>query len=315
MGENRRSFIDEFRRSWKTCLVAALVAVLLGASTGVGYLQVRFLGVQGTPTETVRRYLTALAANDSLTALQELADPPADRTLLTDEVLRASHLDAPITDLTVEVTTSTRVPVRFMVGTQRVETVFTVRAEHSRFKVAGGLTKADLTQARSYGVPVLVGGKATTTDVVTLFPGVYPISSGDPRLSFTPGGSVSATDLNGTALFAEQSLSLTDTGLAEIRTVVGASLDACVRETVTEPKGCPFSDPGTYAPGSARWTVLSQSEVTADLTDDVAVVSVTSRLRLTAISAADGKPVSKEIPLDATGTVDVLAESWQIEWK
>ncbi|WP_028708595.1 hypothetical protein [Propionicicella superfundia] len=318
MSRQSAGLLEEFRQSWRTTLIVAVVSCLLGATTGFGYVQLRFIGVTGSPTETVQRYLLAIAQNDSVRALQEVAHRPADTSLLTDEALRSAHLDNPMSGIAVTQTRSPRVPVSFLLGTTRVETVITVTAVEGVFLVDQGLATADLTQARSLGVGIQAGGRGVTADAVPVFPGIYPVTTGDSRLALKPGGYVKAVDVGGTAAPPAQELALTDSGLTSIRGAAQAQIAACAEVSNPAPAGCPFSadDSTTYRSGTATWVSLSDPSVSAEVVAEASAdITVSGRMRFTAVVAATGKNHSEQVSFTSPGKVDLRNRDWRITWE
>jgi hypothetical protein len=317
MSRTRPALLEEVRQSWRMVLIVAIVSCLLGVTTGFGYVQLRFVGVMGSPSETVQRYLLAISQSDSVAAMQELAARPADSSMLTDETLRAAHLDSPMSALHVTQTRSPRVPVSFVLGTTKVETVITVTAVNGTFRIDQGLATADLTQTRALGVAVQLGGRDVSADTVPVFPGIYPLSTTDNRLSLKPGGFVKATDVGETASPPEQALDLTDAGMAALRTAAQTQVTACAASISLAPPDCPFSaDPrSTYRENTAKWTSLVEPDVVAVVEGATAKVTVTGRLRLSAVVAATGKPATQTVSYDSLGKVDLRAATWRIAWE
>lgn len=317
MSRTRPALLEEVRQSWRMVLIVAIVSCLLGVTTGFGYVQLRFVGVMGSPSETVQRYLLAIAQSDSVAALAELAAQPADSSMLTDETLRAAHLDSPMSAIQVTQTRNPRVPVSFLLGTTKVETVITVKAVDGAFRIDQGLSTADLTQTRALGVAVQLGGRDVSADTLPVFPGIYPISTTDNRLALKPGGFVKATDVGETASPSEQALDLTDAGLAALRAAAQAQITACTASTSLTPSDCPFAvdTPSTYRENTARWTSLVEPDVAAEVEGATAQVTVTGRLRLTAIVAATGKPATQTVSYESLGKVDLRTATWRIAWE
>lgn len=318
-----RTLAQEFRQSWLTVLVVALSAILLGWATGFSFLQFRFAGVVGTPSETVTNYLQAIAANDSVKALAELADRPADSTLLTDEVLRAAHVEYPMTRVRVTETNSARVPATFEIGGEQVAVTIPVTVSDGQFKVTdGGLATADLSRVRKLGIPVLVGGRAAASDEPALFPSTYPVTSGDDRFDLNPTTPLKAVHPGSTAGLPEQRLAITSIGTTAVRTAVRTSLTACSEQRAVAPAGCPFRFDASgqqLKAGSQRWVNLTDAGETFSVSLDnagTAIAVVTGRVRFSAIRMVSGRerPFSLEVRYRGQASLDLLDEGATLEW-
>lgn len=312
-----RAVLEEIRQSWKTVLIVAVVSSLLGATSGLGYLQLRFVGVTGTPSDTVQRFLTALSQNDSVRALKEVARAPEDSSFLTDDVVRASHLDNPMSNIEVTPTRNPQVPVTFTLGGSRVETSVSVAVVDGIFKIENGFVTADLASVRALQTPVTLGDREVSTDRVTVFPGIYPLRSGDARLTFTPETSVRATEVGETVKPEAQRLALSEAGRTTIETNVQQQLDSCAKQAVAKPVGCPFSveDLPKYATGTIRWERLTAPEITTSMAEgSTAKVTVSGRMWFI-WTPPSGAAETQSPTFSHVGSVDLLASSWQVKWR
>lgn len=320
----RRTLVEQVRQSWLTVVIVALTSMLLGWAAGFSYVQLRFVGVSGSPSETVTRYLNAIAANDAVAALAELADHPADSSLLTDEVLRAAHVDRPMSRIEVTDTNSTRVPATFTLGSESISITIPVQVVAGEFKVdAAAVPTADVTQARTLGVPILIGGRTTTSDKPALFPGIYPVTSGNGSLALAPLTTLNATKPGEVARVADVRLELTTAGTASTQNAIRTSLTQCAGQTVVAPSGCPFrydTAGQTIKPGSVRWVNIADPGGLATITlreggTAVAAVSGTVRFFATRVDAAGREDaVTQDITYRSTASLDLLTESAALEW-
>ncbi len=295
-------------------MIVAVVSCLLGATTGFGYLQLRFVGVTGSPTETVQRYLQAISQNDALRALQEVADEPTGASMLTDEVLRSAHLDNPMSGIEVTDTNSPRVPVRFKLGDTEVKTVITVKAQGGVFRIDDGFATADLTNARKLDVGIQLGGREVTEDLVTVFPGIYPITTSDTRLQLAPGGSVKAAEVSTSSELAPQQVELTDSGKTALSAAAQTQFSECAKLKVAADPDCPFSVESTTSFKTITWTILSPPTVEVKkVTSGKAGVQVDGRVRFTGVTS-QGKTVTEEMSVAKAGSVNLTAQDWHISW-
>ncbi|SDE20999.1 hypothetical protein [Auraticoccus monumenti] len=254
-------------------LVAVLVSSLLGVGGGIALVAGRGGGGGGSPTPVptpstpstptstasaaVRGYLDAVARGDAVAALSHAATQPADTSLLTDQVLSVSRAMAPITDVSVpEVVDAGSVEASYRVGSERVTETFSVTEVDGGFRLSEVVSELDVSSLRSDRLALRVGGADVTGDRLTLFPGSYPVETGNPRLSYgdgallvpVPGRVLSSSELAPT---------LTEEGADAFATLVEDALDECLTETGPAPSGCPFEagvNSSHEVEGEGRWS-------------------------------------------------------------
>ncbi len=242
--------------SWGFRVVVTAVAVAVSLSLGAlsGVVAVRAGGgggapepgpsqspVASRPSDSVRRYLEALAAADSAAALAETLAQPADRTLLGDEVLRASQQLAPLSAITVPDTTgaSSRVEASYRIGEEQVTTVFSVEEVPGGYKLAEGVTTVDVKNLRSEQLPLLVAGVEVKGNSVTLFPGAYEVSSGNEYVVHGDG-ELLVTKPDDYPSTSDLRAELAEPGRELFTELVEEELAKCLESSSPKPKGCPF---------------------------------------------------------------------------
>lgn len=268
-------------------LVAVLVSALLGVVGGVALVAGRGgagrppppvpsptattptapTAPVGTTAAVVRTYLDALARGDAAAALATAATQPADTSLLNDQVLSVSRAMAPITDVNVpEVGDAGAVEASYRVGSERVTETFSVTEVDGSFRLTEVVSELDVSSLRSDRLPLRVGGAEVTGNRLTLFPGSYPVRTGNPRVSYgegallvpMPGRVLSSSDLAPT---------LTEEGTGAFATLVEDTLDECLTRTGPTPPGCPFEaavNSGHEIRGEGRWVAQDDPSDTFD---------------------------------------------------
>ncbi|MCL2424035.1 MAG: hypothetical protein FWD11_09150 [Micrococcales bacterium] len=204
-----------------------------------------------SPSSAVVGYLTAVAAGHATDAIAYLADPPADRSLLTDAVLAQSRELAPLTDIAItEVVHRYSVPVGYDDAAQ-VTATFQIGADSQTatfraYKNGGywsveGIAQVVLCVAGNYCshardlVPIQVNGVLLRSDTITVFPGRYQATSGHQFVELDHQFTVESPTRPGywNPELTEVTLSprLTDTATRRIGDAARAQLESCLAQT------------------------------------------------------------------------------------
>ncbi len=245
-------------------MAAMLVIALVGCAGADRALHPRL----DTPVRAVAAFYQAVVAGDSARALNLVAEPPSDRTLLTDDVLKRSNELAPITNLSYAAQDDGRVAVTFSLGSSQQRAVVRTVAGPDGYRLTDGLGAIDFTTELT---GVLVNGATWPAETASaaVFPGAYEVVtphryvvlkplSGD--LWLLPGGESET----GTAAGLPKG-SLSDAGRGAAVDATRLSLDACLAATDSNPSGCPqgISRKNRYQPkGKVQWGL--QDEPTWD---------------------------------------------------
>lgn len=193
------------------------------------------------PSDAVRGYLEAVAANDGAKATGYLDDAPADTTFLSRPVLEASAKKSPITDIDVpEVTDkyTSRVTAKYTIGGEAVTEDYSVTETGGNWKLSRGVTELDLSYLRDEGLPMLINGVEVTSDKIALFPGHYVFTTGSTFVSYGPENDL---DLTGPSDYDSPRLTptLTSAGKSAFLKATKSALDKCLDQRKLAPKGCP----------------------------------------------------------------------------
>lgn len=259
--------------------VAAGLAIIL--AVGVGFLVTRDGGKEeaggpggggassetspppeqgGKPSDPVQGYLEALAAGDAETAIGFAKTAPADKTLLTDEVLQASNERAPISEISVpEVTDeyTRRVSAAFKVGDQSVNQDFRVEQVGSEWKITEIVADLELSRVRANSVPMLINGVTVDSDALKVFPGSYEFTTGLKYLDYGKSNVLVVEGPDSYARTSDIELAPTKEGTKAFTAAAKAHHKKCVAKKELAPKGCPnIADVDEKAKkGTVKWTV------------------------------------------------------------
>ena len=214
----------------------------------------------GKPSDPVQGYLDALAASDAEKAMSFAKTAPADKTLLTNEVLEASNERAPISEVSVpEVTDeyTSRVSASFKVGEQAVNQDFRVEQVGSEWKVTEIVTDLSLRNVRANSVPLMINGQEVNSDELKVFPGSYEFTTGLKYLDYGKSNILVVEGPDSSARTSDITLTLTKAGTDEFTKAAKAHHKACVAKKELNPKGCPnqANTEKKAKKGTVKWTV------------------------------------------------------------
>ncbi len=249
---------------------AALVLLIAAAII----VPVLLRGPAQTASGIVEEYLTALAAGDAEAAL-EFIDVYGDDSLLTDEMLAASLAIAPITDIVVEETESSRdvyeseVSARFMVGDETIERDFTVwNYGDGDWRISDGLVSASLSAFEGLGLTI--NGFEPQEEYTELFPGTYQLALAYEEFVIdAESDTFTLADEEHSEVFYDLYPKLSDEGAATFRSLVRASLEECIAlKTLATPCGMDLTgiDIQGYEPvdGSVTRTITAEGQKDLD---------------------------------------------------
>lgn len=212
-------------------------------------------GAEAPPASTaVRQYLEALARADAPAALALATAVPADRSLMTSEILTASG--ARISDIDVpegsNQPASQSVTAGYRIGDKKVTATFAVFRHGSDWRL--GSVAAQVRLPRFAGLGLLVDDVPVTSSTATLFPGQYTLGVDDPRYRLTSAAFVVESPTS--AVSPKPTLALSDQARKEIVAAARARLKQCLAAVEFDPSGCGF---GIVPPKGSK---LDESTVT-----------------------------------------------------
>jgi hypothetical protein len=221
----------------------------------------------------VQGYLDALAQGDADTALAYAAVAPDDTSLLTRDVLAASLLRAPISDIRVAKGTGSgttdTIDASYKVGNRVVDASFPVVKAGADWRLAEVASAVDLSSVSPNLLALTLNGVPLAGTSLSLFPGSYLVAANDSRYTVSKGSFLveSPADPPQTS---SMRLKLSTAGIAKVRSAAQKKFTSCLRARSLAPKGCGF---GSYLPGnnkprnsSIRWTVVKNGGAMRKLT-------------------------------------------------
>lgn len=234
---------------------AVVLVIIVVTAAGIG-ISSAIRGAQGDPKSIVTDYFTALQDGDAKQALSYLDESISDKTLLTDDVLKASAKLGKISKVKLtsakESSSTTTVTATFSVGSTPVTQEFTVyKAYKGGYSILSGGT-VSLYPSMLDGVTVTVNGQEAKGDSWTVFPGAYQLAL--PKTleeSFSISGAddlVAAGDSYD--LLSDVKVELNEAGVKQFRDAVTEAVNACIASTSLT-AGCGLDIPATLSDGTA----------------------------------------------------------------
>ena len=194
-----------------------------------------------TAADAVKGYLTAISKSDAKTALGYLDSVSGDKALLTDAVLKESNTLAPISHITVKErkgsSSSSDVQASFTIGGKTVTTTYTAYKLKDDWKISGGVELISLSSMT--GLDSTINGVSTAKlSEENVFPGTYKLELASKYFSFDGDSTFTIVTSDDTSALYKVKVALNDAGTAEYRSLVRASLEACVAmKTLSTPCG------------------------------------------------------------------------------
>ena len=215
------------------------------------------------PSDAVRGFLEAVAANDSARALGYVYKPPSDTTFLTDAALQASSKIAPMTDISVpevDQMSAATVPATFSLGGKSYTREFTPFRDGDNWKVYDGVSEVSVGSRRAQTLPMLVNGTEVDADSVFIVPGTYVFTSGSKWVSYGSSNKLVATEQY-VSLPQDLQPTLTKDGSKAVVSKTKAAFESCLKQHKLKPKGCPNRIDDTRGikvqESTVRWRVTS----------------------------------------------------------
>jgi hypothetical protein len=231
----------------------------------------------------VQGYLEALARGDAEAALS-FAEPPSDKTFLTDEILKKQLEKYPITNIKVlsdvpgsNGNAEVNVVASFGDAKSDETIVLSKPAEGQGWKLDQGAVEVNLGKDSSIQNPkladvvTLFGKPAPKSGKAYLFPGWVDFGSSNPNIDvhrfLNKTDPPSLRELAwGTASDQRPEFEVSDAGRKAIRAQLKAIVDECVKSNKVEPPNCPQRAVGDwFIDGTAQWTATSSVDDEIDM--------------------------------------------------
>lgn len=320
------------RSAGKVLLWILLAIVVLAIAAAGAVLLLANLNRGPAPKDVAEQYLDHLvdgdasAANAMLAPASEESADLSDRSMLTDDVLRAAT--ERISRVSISVPAGFEQSPGFaafdvaysLAGAQHESRIELVREEGgwlqpgqwkirtpftgSRVIVAG---TADFTLAGK-DLPEVAADESVSLE---LYPAVYPIAAVDDHLFRTETDTVVvATD--GDAGQAVKILP-NDRFLEELQAQVDAFLDECAADTSWRPEGCPLSGPVEAQSVPVTWKIEKRPTVAVEL-DGMLFRAEGGTVSATYTPEGAAEPVTAEDPLEFRGSIRIDGDSLTIAY-
>lgn len=245
------------RKWWVIGGAAILLVVALLVVTSVVWFKI----APRSPEAAADRFLTAVSQNRAHDALKLAKDPPQQRELLTDKVLRKANAAHPIKHIRTRSGSGSKVRVRYRVGGDYASSSLKTTKTSDGWKVTNGFTQVNI---GSHRVPQLtINGMKATHQRFSLFPGHYRVRSGDRHLEVSDDSEQIKTEREYSGKPVKVGLELTQSGNRAARDAVVKQLRKCFPAKHTFKPGCganttgKLKDGGRLIKSSMKWKLRS----------------------------------------------------------
>lgn len=254
------------KRNTKLLIIvgAVVLALIIGGVVG-GVVLYRNAqeAAAAKPPAAVRGFLEAVAAGNAAAAIGFAANPPADKSLITDAVLKESASRAPLTAISVPVGKTppsgdtTTVDATFKLGEETVTQQFPLTKVGDDWKLANPYATVSLSEVKLDNLPMLINGVKTTGDSAVLLPGSYKLTTGLKAIGYGEDEFV-VKSATGQPTMPTTAATLTEAGTKTFISAAKAALKNCLAKREVAPNGCPnfvTTGPGqSIDPDSVRWS-------------------------------------------------------------
>lgn len=249
--------------------------------------------------EAVKLYLNAIAKGDSATAIA-LLDKPGDKSLLTDEVLKASNEIAPITKIKVDPATNkyyAQVDTTYMVGEDEVTTTYSVSERNGKWRISRGVQEVMLPSGiSSLGATLNGVAIADAAKSVNVFPGGYQLAITNKNFELTGTTDFVVESGDDYSARPDAQVVMSADGSAAAQKAVVAAVQACMAEKTLK-AGCGLTMPAKLSDGTA----LTEGSVTRTLSGD-------AQTKLDTLKGSPDYSNPFLVNMDYIGSVDVKAD-------
>ncbi|MFT4296915.1 MAG: hypothetical protein QM582_16040 [Micropruina sp.] len=313
--------------------IAALAFIVLaGLIAGIAWLlrpQPASTSVPAaTPQQAVSGYLDALVAADAPRALEYALNRPTDTTLLTREMLEASHREAKLTVVNVPVVEGNEtvtVPAEVRFGDAPATIAFSVTKTEAGWRLGQVTSTIDPGPLPSELGATINGRPLTDPEHLEVFPGVYVFGEKLPTITLD-GGRVTVQAVGEDVRAGLQPV-LTAAGKKQASKVAATALKRCLAQKSAAPKDCPNSvavEKGQKLDTtSIRWNLVGDPWKNATYTLDVAdpthargATRLTFRFRSSLTQNGEKYTVDQTLPaVDVRYQVSVTNAKDPVAWE
>ena len=312
---------------WKRPLmIVASAIVLVALAAGIAWWVVTSSAEARDKAlrDTATSYLTALSEGNAQNAIKLLAQEPANKDLLTDEVLKESLKTTPLTDIAVSAVRSDKgegsASVTYKLGAEQVTAdILLVGDGRTTWKVADGLSELMVTNVKG----LRINGVTLSQTTNPVFPGTYTAAPSVEQVALDGATTVTIPDPGTPVATLSVTPKLSEAGLGQARAAGKAALDACVATNVSAPPGCPWQldESGVQlTPGTLRYKLVNDPWGSFAPTLDVATMTAKGTahytVEATANATRDGMTgdVTANIDRDTPVTIDFTENPPKLIW-
>jgi hypothetical protein len=204
------------------------------------------------PADAVTGYLTALSSGDAKKALSYAATKPAERSMLTDNVLSEAGKEAPLTAVkvtSVEGQSPATVHASYKIGKEQVAESFSVIKSGDVWRLERVAAEVELGSIRSGSIPVLINGTKVSKSSVNVFPGSYTFSTGLKYVDYGPDSTILVKAPSAFPNTSQLAVRVSAKGKKAAVATAKKSYAACLKSNDAAPPKCP----NRWTSNAAKW--------------------------------------------------------------
>lgn len=277
MGEPADDAVSDVRRP-RLLWVAGAVLIVIALIGGIAWTLRPQPAAGNVPAATSKQavtgFLEALVAEDADRALAYALNAPTDRTLLTREVLAASHKQGALAIVNVPEVAgggTVQVPAEVTIGGQPTTIVFSVTQTSPGWRLGQVTSTIDPGALPQSLEPTLNGQALSDTAHLEVFPGLYSFGESAPELTLRNPQVV--VDAVGEDIRVGLQPALTTAGTKKANAIAAASVKKCMAQQSPNPEGCPnsvkVSERQKIKTKTIKWSLVGDPWKSATYTLDV----------------------------------------------
>lgn len=304
-------------------VIAAVIVAALGTWWGVtaGAAAVREKQIRAVVTD----YYTAIGASDTAKALSSAMTPVEPADLLTDDALRSSNEQAPLTGVEVLAVTTAdpydraTVSVKYRIGDTEVAEEVPLTHTEQGWRLDN--VTSDLTLASAHALTV--NGQPVTQTTQKVLPGTYTASSVSKYVDLVGDASVTVLKAGETGAAIAATPELSKEGVDVALKTAQDQFSVCLASKVSNPPDCPWvlsEGDGTMKVNSIKYELKNDPWKKLTFTLDPERLGALGSIKFEVLATAEitskgitGK-VSKAVKGDRNVWVDLDADPPTVVW-
>jgi hypothetical protein len=216
---------------------------------------------------------------------------------------------------------ATTVNATYTLGSNAVTEAFGVLKVGDQWKIDQVVKQVDLTLVRQPSIPMRINGVKVTANTVTLLPGSYAFTTGQPYVNYGSKNVVLVRSPNASTNFFGIRSQLSSAGKKAAVAAAKKSYATCLKARSLKPKNCPnySNSKYKYVKSTIRWSQTGKDPfrtAKVQLLAGVARVDINIKLKLSGSCTFEGRSgtCSGTLTGDARALASVLKRPVTVRW-